>query len=561
MIEITRTVTDKFPLLANSGKLLGMPARKLFDKINHTSQLTALAHNSSALGCFDFVDQLFDRFNFTYQVTADERQNIPDCGRVIILANQPYTPLHALAILRLVSEVRRDVKLVMEDGFASSPALKPVIINSTLGCTDKGSTYQEKIVQALAEDQAVIMFPSAKTSGGLTPKGKHQPWQPEFLHYCRSTDTPVLPLLMRPQKRLRSLSNAMRMKAKSGASPRYVVKFFIGELIASDVLIRHELNDKALTHRLRKHLFKLTRKQSSTFETVKTIAHPENCLELQSELTNTELLGSTRDNNAIHLVDFQCTTLMKEIGRLREITFRKVGEGTGAKRDLDGYDRYYQHLVLWNRERLEIAGAYRLGHTASIVNTLGVEGLYTHSLFQFTDAISPFLTQTVELGRSFVTPNYWGKNSLDYLWQGIGAYFKQNPDIRYVLGPVTISASFGRELTEEIVFYYENFFNHSQTLAVSRLPFAISDTRRTQLEQKYQNVDRDQGFKLMQQAFAAQDKKIPVLFKQYSALYEAGGFKLLAFNVDPNFADCIDGLFIADLHKLKASKRKRYLGS
>lgn len=370
MIQLARTVTDKFPhLLASSGKRLVSPGKKLMEKLHTIPEIDAVIDHS--VGCFDFIDQLFDQFNFTYQVTAQERQFIPDYGRVVIVANQPFTPLHALAILRLVSEVRRDIKLVMADGFANSPALAPVIINSTLESTD----YREKINQALADEQAVILFPSAKSFGGRISKGKHQLWRPDFLHYSRNCNSPILPILIQPQKRLRRLSNSLLMKARSGKAPRSVIKLCIGEAIAADALFHRELGDKALTHRFRKHLFKLAKKQSSTFETVKTIAHPENRLELQTELTQAERLGATRDQNEIYLCDFRCTTLMREVGRMREISFRKVGEGTGSKRDLDEFDRYYQHLILWNKERMEVAGAYRLGHASTIINTLGAEGL------------------------------------------------------------------------------------------------------------------------------------------------------------------------------------------
>ena len=554
MIQLARTVTDKFPLLAAPTKLLSAPARKLINKIQPGLGVHDYLADNHAVGCVDFVDQLFEQFNFTYQVPARDRQNIPDYGRAIIIANQPFTPLHALAVFRLVCEVRRDVKVVLADGFANCAALAPAVIHST-GNQDQA----HKITQALQQEQAVILFPSAKSVPGRITKGKHQAWRPEFLHYCRSNNTPVLPVLLQPQKRLRSLSHSLLQKAQKN-SVRTDAKICVGELIAADTLFNRELSDKALTTRLRKHLFKLARKRSSTFQTVKTIAHPEDRAELQNDLSHAQLLGNTRDNNAIYLADFNSPALMREIGRMREVSFRKVGEGTGSKRDLDEFDRYYDHLVLWNRERLEVAGAYRLGNTNTIINTLGEEGLYTHSLFQFTKALGPYLTQTIELGRSFVAPAYWGKNSLDYLWQGIGAYINQHPDIRYVLGPVTISAGFARALTEEMVFYYEMFYNHSQTLAMGRLPFTISADRRHALNQKYHLCDREQGYKLLQQSFAAHYEKIPVLFKQYAALYEEGGFKLLAFNVDPNFSDCIDGLFIADLQQLKANKRKRYLG-
>ena len=127
------------------------------------------------------------------------------------------------------------------------------------------------------------------------------------------------------------------------------------------------------------------------------------------------------------------------LGRLRELSFRAVGEGSGTRRDLDRYDAHYDHLILWDPQDLEIAGAYRMVRTAKVLQEQGPEGLYTHSLFEFTPGMQPFLQQGLELGRSFVQPRYWGRRSLDYLWFGIGAYVRRYPECRYLFGPVSLS--------------------------------------------------------------------------------------------------------------------------
>jgi len=245
---------------------------------------------------------------------------------------------------------------------------------------------------------------------------------------------------------------------------------------------------------------------------------------------------------------------------LREITFRKVGEGTGAKRDLDRFDRDYQHLLLWDREAVTLAGAYRIGDTAKLVQESGEKGMYTRTLFDFQPGFQTYLDNGLELGRSFVNPDYWGKASLDYLWQGIGAYLNHNPQVRYLVGPVTVSAAFSKSLIDHLVFYYQRFYTCPQALASAKQPYFIEPERRCALEIEYQDLDRSEGFQHLQQAFQSQNEKVPVLFKQYAALFEEGGFQLLAFSIDPDFGDCIDGLFLADLTRLKPAKRKRYLG-
>jgi len=566
MNQIARAVTDKFPVFILPGTLLLKPAQLLIEKINYEREINALMGDSHGVGAVDFIDQLFEQFNFTYQVTARERQNIPDQGRVVIIANQPVASLHALAVVRLICELRRDVYIVWSDSHTELGSLSKMII-----CADAWSSQNcsQQITDALNDEAAVIIFPAGNFIKPRATSGKHTAWRPDFLHYCRSTQTPVLPLFIKPQKQLMHFSSGFIPRfPRATSTANNLVKFKIGELIAPNALANPQLTDKALLNRLRKHVFKLGRNRKSTFVTLKTIAHPEDRSELQKDLRQATLLGKTRDDNGIYLADFHCNTLMREIGRMREFTFRKVGEGTGSKRDLDDYDPDYHHLLLWNQEQLEIAGGYRLGHTATIIKNRGISGLYTHSLFDFSQAMAPYFENAVELGRSFVAPKYWGKNSLDYLWQGIGAYFKHHTDVRYVFGPVSISADYPRALTAEMVFYYEHFYGHvtshatlpAKSLARGRTPFLLSAGETALLQQKYAGHDKESGFKLLQDAFTAADSKIPVLFKQYAALYEDGGFKLLAFNIDPDFANCIDGLFMADLTQLKANKRKRYLG-
>jgi hypothetical protein len=341
-----------------------------------------------------------------------------------------------------------------------------------------------------------------------------------------------------------------------------VIHFRVGEAIPPRQLHSDELHDRMLVKRLRKHVHQLHKPSKSRFVTERTVAHPEPRQLLQQEFKQARLLGVTGDDNAIYLVDWSPdSAILREIGRLREISFRKVGEGTGKTRDLDDYDCHYRHLVLWDRDALEIAGAYRLGEGQRILATRGVEGFYTNSLFNYDAAMPPFMAQGVELGRSFVSPAYWGKASLDYLWQGIGAYLAHHPEVRYLFGPVSMSADYPAALTQELVYYFNNYYQSSAKLASARQPFTLPPVTHERLKERYQGHDRKSGLTLLQASFAAQGRKIPILFKQYAALFDADGFQTLAFSRDPDFADCLDALCMTDLRQLKASKRDRYVAA
>lgn len=250
---------------------------------------------------------------------------------------------------------------------------------------------------------------------------------------------------------------------------------------------------------------------------------------------------------------------MREIGRLREVAFRAVGEGSGCRRDIDRYDAYYEHLILWDDEASEIVGAYRLGNTQTIVDLYGQKGLYTDSLFNYGQQMQPYFHQGLELGRSFVQPKYWGMRSLDYLWYGIGAYLKQNTNIRYLFGPVSMSNSMPKAAKDLMVYFYKLYFQSTFDLASSKRPYQISEIVLNELKTAFSGNDYKQDFIKLKSMLANMGCNVPTLYKQYSELTEVGGVQFLDFGVDPDFADCIDGLVLVDTHKLKPNKKARYL--
>jgi len=151
---------------------------------------------------------------------------------------------------------------------------------------------------------------------------------------------------------------------------------------------------------------------------------------------------------------------LREIGRLREYTFRKVEEGTGKKRDTDSFDKYYEHIVLWDENDLEIVGSYR------------------NTLFKFKEEFESYLVDSIELGRSFVQPKYWGSRALDYLWQGIGAYLVQNPSIKYIFGPVSLSVALPKDALNLIVSYYSHYYGTKKPLVKEIDPFVMNKQER-----------------------------------------------------------------------------------
>jgi hypothetical protein len=250
---------------------------------------------------------------------------------------------------------------------------------------------------------------------------------------------------------------------------------------------------------------------------------------------------------------------MREIGRLREVSFRAVGEGCGRRRDVDVYDGDYDHLVLWDDEALELVGAYRLRRTGDlrVEQKDEMQKLYSDSLFAYGAAAQPYIAEGVELGRSFVQPRYWGRRSLDLLWYGIGAYVRKFPEARYLFGPVSISNSYPTRAKELLVSFYRHYFPAPSAWAQARLPF---NSLTNGAAQRWEGLSYSEGFAQLKAEFSAMEIAVPTLYKQYSEVCEEGGVQFADFNIDPDFSDCVDGLVLVDLHRLKESKRKRYLG-
>jgi putative hemolysin len=568
MLNVEKSVVSKFPGFVNQSPLVRSSTLSILRKLTREQEINNFLRENNGVTGIDFIDRIFDYFNFSYNISQRERDNIPAQGKLIIIANHPIGSLDGLALLRLVSEVRKDVKIVANDLLMAFEPLHDLLL--PLDNMTRGAYRQsyKNILEALNDEQAIIIFPAGEVSR-VSPQGiRDGKWQAGFLHFARKAKAPLLPIFVSAKNSWLFYTTSMIFKPLAMAllaqemfnKHSAEIKFRVGEVIPHSALESNQLADKPFIKRLKKHLYKIGKGKKSIFVTEKTIAHPEDSVVLKKELKTARLIGNTRDNHCIYLCSYQeHPTVLREIGRLRELTFRKVGEGTGKRRDLDKYDHYYRHLILWDEDKLTIAGAYRLGEVKSILDTRGIKGLYTSDLFDYQSNATEMLEQSLELGRSFVHPDYWGKASLDYLWQGLGAYIQHHEHIRYVIGPVSMSAQYPKNLRDAVMFYYQRYYSSSDILAEAKHLHEIYEDDLIELQRKFASVDREQGFDILQKTFTQQGLKIPVLYKQYAALYETGGYQSLAFSVDTEFGNCVDGLFVGDLTFMKAAKRTRYL--
>ncbi|OGU63088.1 MAG: hypothetical protein A2V66_09385 [Ignavibacteria bacterium RBG_13_36_8] len=284
---------------------------------------------------------------------------------------------------------------------------------------------------------------------------------------------------------------------------------------------------------------------------------------VRKELSNSILLGRTKNNKEIRLTTLkESPNTLNEIARLREITFREVGEGTGSTLDLDKFDEYYKHLILWDQETFEIIGSYRIGDGSTILNKFGYNGFYTSTLFNFSqELIEDYFPHSIELGRSFIQPKFWNTDALDLLWHGIGAYTANHPNIGFLFGAVSISSHYSEMARRAIVYYFNKWFGSQLNLATSKNKYIIPENTIEEFSICFRGDGHKKDYFTLKKLLKSQGYTVPILFKQYTELCDEGGVQFLDFGIDELFENCVDGLILVDISKAKPEKKERYYKS
>lgn len=418
----------------------------------------------------------------------------------------------------------------------------------------------------VANGGALLIFPAGEVSRLSATGVKDGKWKSGFLRFAKKTQAPILPIHVDGKNS--AFFYALSMLAKPVSTMWLVHEMFkqhdqelrvrIGQPISFNTYMNVGVDDKQLVKLFKKQVYKLPKKKKLPVfnEQLDSMAHPEDRKQLKIELKSSLFLGETSDGKQIYrFVHDSDSAVMRELGRLRELTFRAVGEGTGMRRDVDKYDKVYDHVILWDNEELEIVGAYRMVPTQRIKTQHPDIGLYTDTLFDLSQLDEKFITSGLELGRSFIQPKYWGKRSLDYLWQGIGAYLQHYPEVRYLLGAVSVSNELNDEAKASLIRFYQTYFGAQDAIVKARTPYQLRAGQGIEFDGNDYHTD----FTQLKQKMKAEGTSVPTLYKQYTELCEAGGTQFCSFNIDPDFADCIDGFVLVDIDKMKPQKRMRYL--
>ncbi|MHB8708160.1 MAG: lysophospholipid acyltransferase family protein [Desulfuromonadales bacterium] len=539
----------------------------------------------SGLDAGAFAEQALTCLGIAWNVTDGERDRVPREGAVVVVANHPFGGVEGLALIALLRRVRPDVKVLANPVLTRFPELREVVIPLDPYGTRQGRQHNVAALRAghrwLAGGGMLVVFPAGEVAHFHLRCGEviDPQWQIGVGHLVRRSGAAVLPVffpgqngpafqtagLLHPRLRtallarqlLNKRDTCLRMRIGE-AIPAKRLKMFATDRELVDYL---RLRTCLLGQQIAIKAFPALGSQSDGQETLAVAVAPELLAEEIDRLPADALLHAHGVYQVWCVRAAQAPQVLREIGRLRELTFRGHGEGTGRSVDLDGFDEHYLHLFAWNTERQEVVGAYRIGATDEILHQHGLAGLYTSTLFRYRPRLFTEIGPALELGRSFVRPEYQKSFApLLLLWQGIGSFLVHNPRYRILFGPVSISreySDFARQLmtnslTEQSLAVDLARFVAPRLPVSTRLP-RVKGCPRTLAATFTSNVDT---VHTLIAEIETEQKGLPVLLRHYLNL----GGKILAFNLDPDFSAVIDGLILVDMDQTEPRTLERYLG-
>lgn len=566
-----RIVLDDLIKKSGGGKIekypvyVSKPLKYLLSKILRLDSINSFLEDNYYKSGTDFIEAVFEHLNFTYKISSKSVKKIPHEGRLIIVANHPLGGLDGLSLIHAVFQVRSDVKVVVNDMLTELTWLKDFFLPYNIFSHRAQRNNVRKIDEHLNSEGAVIFFPSAEVSRFGLNGINEAPWQKGAYHFSSRTNSPVLPVFIKglnsPLFYALSLINKnfsyLLLPSELFGKRNKSIEIITGDHISWETL--GHADQTSAMKLLKKHTYRIGQGKKGIFKTQTNIIHPVSKPDLKKEADSLEPVGVTSDKKKVFVSrKSRVPAMMKEISRLREVTFRSVGEGTGKSMDYDRYDNYYDHIVLWDEALMEVAGSYRVCRTSPLAGGRTHEALYNSTLFRFSESFDHILSNGLELGRSFVQKKYWNTHALDYLWQGIGAYISKHPEIKYLFGAVSLSKSISREAKDLIVYFYDKHYGR-RGLAEAKNPYRIAERSKEEFDSLFSDCGSfEDEYKVMKERLKIYGYSVPVLFNQYTKLCDNGGVYFTGFNTDPSFSDCVDGLIVVEVDKIAPKKKERY---
>jgi putative hemolysin len=533
------------------------------------------------------LQALLEEMRVGLRLSATDQARIPTSGPVVVIANHPYGMLDGAILTVLLTRVRPDVKILTNLLLGDVPELEQHCIFVDPFQTDRSvESNRRALRQALAWLQRggmLAIFPSGEVSHWQMPAAQvaDPEWNDTATRLIRRSRASALPVYFCGHNSVGyQLLSVIHPKLRSGfflqeflSQEGKTIEVRVGSEISSETMLGIGSDREATEYlRWRTYLLARRRKPESSWPAAlrskiavkmqEPLGDAVNAEVLQKELEQLpqgRCLAQNGDLDVYVGTARELPHMVREVGRLREVTFRPVGEGTGKSLDLDRYDDYYLHLVLWNKAKRELVGAYRAGNTAEILAEHGVSGLYTSTIFRYDERIFQKLGPAFELGRSFVRPEYQRQYApLLLLWKGIAGLIAMRPEIPVLFGAVSVSNDYNKASREMIYRFFESRIQEDELskLISPRHPFRTALLRRWDCRSMCRALrDLDELSQPITDV-EADGKGLPILLRQYAKV----GGKLLGFSIDRNFSNTLDGLVVVDLRRTDPLVLDRYMG-
>ncbi|MDW1972477.1 GNAT family N-acyltransferase [Vibrio sp. 945] len=524
-----------------------------------------------------FLRFTLDILGIDYRIAHGSLDSVPKQGATVIVANHPLGCVEGVILAELLLMVRDDIQILANQYLKTVPELDQLFIGVDVFEGKDAVKSNMKALRAankhLANGGLLLVFPAGEVSQLVNAKQQRledKSWSRSVSSLIRKNKATTVPVFISGQNskrfymagKIHPLLRTLLLGRELLNKQAQTIDLSFGQAIKFKEL--STLNDDQVVNYLRLNTYLLNRephsvKPSSSSERLSPIAVGLPVGELLEELNNLSKESKLLTSGEF---DVYCTesqnipSLLHEIGRLRELNFRQVGEGTGLAIDIDHFDHDYLHLFVWDRENQCLVGAYRLGLVDQLIEKHGVAGLYSRTLFNYDQRFIDQMGKSIEMGRSVIAQQYQkSMSALLLLWKGIAAFVHQNPDYTHLFGPVSISNDYSdtaRQLLAQsmTLHHYDN--NCAEYVTPSNpLPEHHRDWNTSMLTALG-------DLQLLSRVIARIDegKGVPVLLRQYLSL----NGKLVCFNVDPAFNNALDGLITVDLRDVQEKTLARYMG-
>lgn len=528
-----------------------------------------------------FTELALDGLKVSLRLSQEDFARIPAEGPVVVVSNHPFGAVEGLLLANVLRRRRPDAKILANYLLGSIPELAEMLILVDPfgggGAAARNLGPLRDCLKWLKAGGLLGVFPAGEVSHYRPGRGVADPdWSPLVARIARMAKAPVLPIyfhgangplfqimglahpklrtILLPREMLNKGGKTIEMRIGAPIPPAKMAEYPKDE----DLILFLRLRTYNLMHAARRaERERLARGPQAPAQEI-PLAQEEDPEVLGAELDRLpaeRILAGSGPFQAVWARAPEIPAVLREIGRLRELTFRAVGEGTGEDCDLDPFDEYYVHLILWNQETREVVGAYRLGLSDEIRPRFGKKGLYTCTLFKYKKAFLSAIEPSIELGRSFIRPEYQRHPSgLPLLWKALSRFVARNPRYRHLFGPVSISGRYETASRRHMVDFLRA---NRMDPELSRLVTARNPPRFGQAPDAARGLVRSlEGVNDLVADIEPGGAGLPVLLRQYIRM----GGQLLSFNVDPAFGHCLDGLVLVDLLRTDRRLLARYMG-